>query len=336
MNYTAGRKVNVKLYKADNSTYIEFLNATLTKTGLNDKVRTISTSGAIIHDTSAGIVGLTSETRDKIINNLHPEACRVKIPFTGTCDTLYHCDDNGANCTDRTTAAGGAPINATTCVWNVPYCEFSTYAEAPTTTTTTTTTLGGGGSSGGGGGGSSGVAAATTPVVFDMDFSKPGITETQIQAVEGKVLSFSFDGGSKHSITVNSVKEGSAVVTIQSSPVTVELLVGETKNVDMNNDGLEDLGVSLISIIGKNVNLKISKLAGAGAVDVAVTTTTTLELGFDSTTITTLRTADGGGAVKEAKKSNDMLYAVGFIVFIIIITAITVIYFKRASKKGRK
>lgn len=141
-NYTDGRKVNVKIAKNDGSVYMEFLNATLTKTGLNDKVRTMSTTGDIIGDST--LVGLTSETRDKIINNLHPEVCKIKVPFSGTCDKLYHCDDSGANCIDRTSTA--TLVNSTDCVWVVPYCEFSTYRES-------TSSPPGSSSSGGGGGG---------------------------------------------------------------------------------------------------------------------------------------------------------------------------------------
>ncbi len=147
-NYTIGRKVNVKLAKDDGSVYFEFINASLTKTGLNDKVRTISSTGDIIADSDK--IGLTSETRDKIINNLHPEICRIKVPFSGTCDKLYHCNDSGENCTDRTTAAGGQPINATSCLWNAPYCEFSAYRESLTTTTSTSSSSSGGGGGGGG------------------------------------------------------------------------------------------------------------------------------------------------------------------------------------------
>ncbi|MBS3077378.1 hypothetical protein J4233_03835 [Candidatus Pacearchaeota archaeon] len=156
-NYTAGRKVNVKLYKSDGSTYIEFLNASLTKSGLNDKVRTISTAGDMIHSLTGSYVGLSSETRDKIVNNLHPEACRMKIPVASgaTCNALYHCDDSGANCADRTSAAGGAPIDAANCVWNIPDCEFSTYK-------TSAAPGGTGGTGGSGGSGGGGGAAATT------------------------------------------------------------------------------------------------------------------------------------------------------------------------------
>lgn len=122
-NYTDGRKANVKLAKSDGTSYFEFINATLTKTGLNDKVRNISTSGDVIGDSAKA--GLSADTKDKIINNLHPEACRVKVPKPGTCNVLYHCDDDGNNCIDRT--ADATLLDAANCVWQVPHCEFSTY-----------------------------------------------------------------------------------------------------------------------------------------------------------------------------------------------------------------
>ena len=152
-NYTMGRNVNIKMANSDNSTWFEFINASLTKTGLNDKVRTISTAGDLIG--SNNLVGLTSETRDKIINNLHPEICRIKIT-SSSCTTLYHCDDSGDNCVDRTAAAGGAPIDTVNCVWNVPNCEFSTYR---TVVSSGSVDSGGDSSSSGGGGGGGGGGA---------------------------------------------------------------------------------------------------------------------------------------------------------------------------------
>ncbi|MEK6707064.1 MAG: hypothetical protein AABZ06_14900, partial [Bdellovibrionota bacterium] len=117
------RLVNIKLSKSDGTTYFEFINASLSKTGLNDKVRSVSDSGSFIGTST--LVGLTSETRDKIVNSLHPTVCRVKIPYSGACTQLFHCDDNGNNCVDRTAEA--TLIDPTNCVWQVPFCEFSTY-----------------------------------------------------------------------------------------------------------------------------------------------------------------------------------------------------------------
>ncbi|MBI5871824.1 hypothetical protein HZB88_01945 [archaeon] len=154
-NYSDGRFVNIKLNKNDSSVYFEFINATLTKTALNDKVRTISGSEDIVYSSTAGYLGLPAQTRDKIINNLRPEICKIKIPYSGTCDKLYHCDDSGANCIDRTSEA--TLLDATNCVWQIPYCEFSTYRESTTAATTAAAAA-----AGGAGGAAGGKAAACT------------------------------------------------------------------------------------------------------------------------------------------------------------------------------
>ncbi len=101
------------------------------------------------------LIGLTSETRDKIINNLHPEVCRVKVPFSGTCNQLFHCDDNGQNCTERTSTSGTILLDSANCIWQVPFYEFSTYRES-----TSSGSSGGSSSSSGGGGGGSGGAVS--------------------------------------------------------------------------------------------------------------------------------------------------------------------------------
>ncbi|MBI2672959.1 hypothetical protein HYX19_01755, partial [Candidatus Woesearchaeota archaeon] len=138
INYTAGRRLNVKINSSDGTAGIIFINASISKTSLNDKTRTITSSG---FKKSSTYMGLDSTTRDKIVNNLHAEVCQVIIPTTGAnCTKLFHCDDSGANCVDRTADATLISNTTTTCTWQVPYCEFSVW----------------GSSSGGGGGGSSG------------------------------------------------------------------------------------------------------------------------------------------------------------------------------------
>ena len=69
---------------------------------------------------------MTSETRDKVVNNLHPEVCKVKIP-NDDCSELWYCDDDGDNCRRRDNAAVDAPsgvADGTSCLWTIPYCEF--------------------------------------------------------------------------------------------------------------------------------------------------------------------------------------------------------------------
>jgi len=233
-NYTDGRKANIKLMLSDNSTYFEFINVTLTKTGLNDKVRTISGSGAIIRDTTKGTIGLQSETRDKIINNMHPEVCLLKISTTGACTKLYHCDDNGNNCTDRTAEAGGAPVNAANCVWRVPYCEFSTYkTSAPTTP---------GGGDGGGGGGGGGSSASTITVTAEQ--LAAGYTYELAAKDKFKITI----GAEIHYVAAHSLTSTSVTINVTSELQQATLGIGMAKSFELTNDSYYDISVRLNSI----------------------------------------------------------------------------------------
>lgn len=238
-NYTDGRYANIKLMKSDNSTYFEFLNVSLTKTGLNDKVRTISGSGAIIHNTATGLVGLPSETRDKIINNLHPEVCKVKIqvPSGGVCDTLYQCDDIGTSttCIDRTLAAGGAPLDAAACVWLVPYCEFSAYKVR---------VAGGDGGDGGGGGGGGGGGTTASTITVTAEQLAAGYT-SELAARDR--FRFTIDADT-HYVTVHSLTATTATINVSSTTVQATLSIGETRNFEVTGDTYYDISVTLNSI----------------------------------------------------------------------------------------
>jgi hypothetical protein len=193
-NYTSGRSVNIKLNSSDGATYFEFINASLTKSALNDKVRTISTTGDII--SSSTTVGLTSDTRDKIINNLYPEICRIKVPVPagGTCNALFHCDDSGENCVDKT--SDSTLLDSTNCVWQIPNCEFSTYQ--------ITQPSGGssGGSSGGGGGGSSSSSSS----------SSSGSTTTNNDGADSETESSDSAGGDAPEEEQDSNEKGSSPI----------------------------------------------------------------------------------------------------------------------------
>jgi len=119
-------------------------------------------------------------------------------------------------------------------------------------------------SSGGGGGGSS--TGTTTPTIsFDVDFSE--VTTGSIRAQQGLIKSFSFDGSTKHTITFDKVTATSATVTIASTPMTVTLNVGQTKEVDINLDGVNDVKVKLKSVVNGLADVEISKIeAGAQVV----------------------------------------------------------------------
>ncbi len=307
MNYTLGRRVNIKLYKDDSSMYIEFLNASLTKTGLNDKVRTISTAGDLIG--SSTLVGLTSETRDKIINNLHPEVCRIKIPVASgaTCNRLYHCDDSGLNCVDRTSAAGGAPVDSVNCVWNVPNCEFSTYK---TSAASSTTTASGGG--GGGGGSSSGKILTISEKQFSEGYTQ---TLSKNDRVEVNI------SNEWHSVKL--VEVGSSTVTINVSSATQQavLSTGDARNFDVTSDSKYDLNVKLNSLNSTATTASLTITRYVGQAEVVKEVEEKAEE----------KTSEGAGEPTETSKLSSKLWI--WIVIAVIVILLIAIFFKKIKKR---
>jgi hypothetical protein len=73
----------------------------------------------------------------------------------------------------------------------------------------------------------------------------------------GGSLGFSI-GGASHSVRVGNVNAfaGIATITLNSTPIDLDLKVGETKQVDLDGDGVKDVEVTLVEIISDN-DLKI-------------------------------------------------------------------------------
>ena len=114
-------------------------------------------------------------------------------------------------------------------------------------------------SAGGGGGG-----GETTVPTFDVDFSQSGITEASLSGSQGHTKSFTFDGTSRHTIRFDEVTIDSVTLTISSiNPQTITLEVSETKKVDMNSDGTDDVSATLERINGGRATIRIERLSGA-------------------------------------------------------------------------
>jgi hypothetical protein len=154
---------------------------------------------------------------------------------------------------------------STTYYYNVSSCDDSgncnTSSQSSfTTSAETVTPPGGGGSSGG----RTPKPVIVTPKEFDIDFSSStgGILETK----QGDVKTFSFNGEIKHSITLLSVSTSSMTLLITSEPITTQMNVGETKQIDINNDKINDFEINLISIISGKAKFSLTKLSGADIV----------------------------------------------------------------------
>ena len=115
----------------------------------------------------------------------------------------------------------------------------------------------GDGVSGGGGGVSSGRSK------FDADFTKS--IQFTFSVKEGTTKIFTFDGVSNHSIQIESVNLTKATFVIPSQP-RITMNIGETKEVDVNNDGIGDMKINLKNINNGVVYYTMEKIEGGSKI----------------------------------------------------------------------
>ncbi len=107
-------------------------------------------------------------------------------------------------------------------------------------------------------GGEPGAEGGVTAPTFDLDFSTSD--EANLKVPQGTIKTLTFDGKTEHQITFKEITATSATLEISSTPTTITLIVGETKNVDVNGDGTNDLVVKLNSIINDKADVTITKI----------------------------------------------------------------------------
>ncbi|MFH1408748.1 MAG: PGF-pre-PGF domain-containing protein [Nanoarchaeota archaeon] len=187
MNNSAGRNMTIYLLdnnvtNATNVSGIIFHNVFVTKSALNQKVREFDTSGSLIAEqttvdgSNVNYAGLPTATRDKIINNLFPEKCTMRLPkVDGSCPTtLWHCDDALTTCTTRNDT-NLTNETSSYCDYNIPYCQFSIYSTGNAIASVgNNNNAGGGGGGGGGGAGSGAVSGGGTSARLSWQEILPG------------------------------------------------------------------------------------------------------------------------------------------------------------------
>jgi len=268
-NYTTGRRVNILMNTTDGTAHMEFFNATLTKTGMGPKIRDINDrSDALKEGTTTdsagntiGYTGMIEDTRDKIIYNLYPMVCQIMIPKgDGDCSELWHCNSSGGNCVDRTTNATLLNNTSVSCVWKIPYCEFSIWASGEPGTQQS----GGdddegssGGGSGGGGGGGGGAVSGLTYIVREDKF-KEGYTK---ELAVGDKFKFVVEGGI-HYLNLTNVMTTKVMISVESEPQKASLLEGETKKFEVTGDNYNDLTVKVnrINATGGKASLTVKSI----------------------------------------------------------------------------
>jgi hypothetical protein len=124
------------------------------------------------------------------------------------------------------------------------------------------------GGGGGGGGGTKKNVTSTNgtseipPIKeFDIDFSQEEIGYIEVK--QGDIKTFTFNNQTKHSITVITLSNNSMTLLITSNPITLQIGLGETKQIDMNEDEIKDLEMVFNSIKRNVANLSLTRLIGA-------------------------------------------------------------------------
>lgn len=248
INYTTGRTVDIYLLDSTNSsngTGMIFKNALVTKSALNDKVRDFDGSGEILSTTTTvngqtvSYTGLPTSTRDKIINNLVPEQCfvRLPVPSGGCTSTLWHCDDDVTTCSER------SDVNLTNttssyCEYSIPFCQFSVWStgNAVASGSSSSSSSSGGGSGAGGAGGSVPSSSSELSEVWEP-FTVSELVHNPITL-----------GGVEHIFIAKELNENSAVVEIRSDPIILTVQRNEVAKVKLEGGTLEILyeGISAL------------------------------------------------------------------------------------------
>ena len=154
--------------------------------------------------------------------------------------------------------------------YNASSCDYwancNTSSQYSFTTSAAPVSPGGGGGSSSGGTSGGGSSTTPTPGIkeFDVDFST---TESKtLEAKQGDIKTFSFQGEVTHKITATEVTITSIKLIIESEPIILILNIGEIKQIDINQDEINDFEIKLISIISGKARFSLTKLEGADIV----------------------------------------------------------------------
>ena len=202
-------------------------------------------------------------------------------PIKYTCDGT---DTSGlASCTTTLTKPGSATVTKTGCGAEHTFTgdntnEAGTYTveckaidnvgrEATSSSTFSVSAAGGGetgGGGGGGGGGGSAGSSADNPITVteagtSVDAGTLSTTETYTSLVKEGTVTFTVAGGS-HSAKVLDITEDSVTIEVSSDPQTLTLTTGETKEVDLTDDGTNDLAITLRTITDGKADLVFKSL----------------------------------------------------------------------------
>ena len=94
----------------------------------------------------------------------------------------------------------------------------------------------------------------------DIDISTQASSSASVRGEQGTSKTFTIDGKVKHKVTFKEITSNTAVIVIQSDPIEVKLTIGESKEVDVDANGKNDLLVTLVSILNGQAEITMKNL----------------------------------------------------------------------------
>jgi hypothetical protein len=147
-------------------------------------------------------------------------------------------------------------------------------AESNNVSLTVTSALPAAPPSGGGPGGAAVAPAPTPPTppipvkikgkIFYIDFTIED--ERTLTSSNKDIIMITCDGMIWHRTDLEEIAEDSITLIIHSTPITVKLKTGETKEIDINEDRIGDVSITLIGIEDGRAKLKFKELAGVAVI----------------------------------------------------------------------
>lgn len=93
--------------------------------------------------------------------------------------------------------------------------------------------------------------------------------EATIVEPQGTIKTFTLDGITVHKIKIKTVDEvaGTVTIVIESNPIEITLKIGETKEVDVDDDKVNDISVTLNRIVNGQADITTKRLAPLAPVE---------------------------------------------------------------------
>ncbi|MBI2107150.1 hypothetical protein HYT57_04135 [Candidatus Woesearchaeota archaeon] len=196
----------------------------------------------------------------------------------------------------------------------------ATYQFTAHLTSSTTT----GGAAGGATGGDSGTVAE---VKVDHNLAKETDATVEVSKKEGQSTTISLDSKTSHTVKFKKITASTVTLVIQSDPIEVTLNVGESKQVDLDGDGTNELEVSLESISGGAAKVVMKKIAQTATEKVAPAPSETTPT--ETTPGEPTPTTTGGTTTAAGKSSLTWLW---ILIIVVIVVAIVAVIMKKKNK----